>query len=136
MIAHVCDYGERVVFEKKARSEGFLKIYDKIYPFWEDLIRIDSMPYSSQKYTDYTQDTARFTAFYNHSMDTLFCKFGCVFVLDSKKLFNASESQVKEGLTRFLKRYASKHFNEESLNMLLRAHLRTFFAFKKIYKVA
>lgn len=133
--AYVTDYGEREAFERNCTAQGILKIYDKVYPFWKDLKRIDSAPFSAQKYEEFTRDTARFSAFLNHNTNLIHCKFGCVFVLDSKKLFRASESELVAGFEYFLNKFAKKHFDKDSLNMLCEAYLKHFLAFKGIYKV-
>lgn len=132
--AYICDFGERESFENSARAQGFLKIYDKIYSFWNELKRVDSMPYSGEKYNDFTRDTARISVFMNRPLNQIYVKFGCVFCLDTKKLFSSKDSEIRAGLEYFLNKFASKHFNKESLNMLLEAHLKAFNEIKSLYK--
>lgn len=133
--AYVTDYGEREAFERNCTAQGIVKIYDKKYPFVKDLVRVDSAPFSKAKYDEFTQDTARFSAFLNHNTNIIHCKFGCVFVLDSKKLFNATKKELRAGFDYFLQKYAKKHFTKNSLEMLKEAYLKSFLEFKAIYKV-
>lgn len=138
--AYVIDYGERLAFERSCAAQGVVKIYDKIYPFWRDLKRIDAspsnilIPLSSELIFKNTKNTARFSVFLNTNTETLNYKFGCVFVLDTKKLLNANTRELRNGFQYFLNKYAKRHFDKKSLNMLCEAHLETFLAFKNINK--
>lgn len=124
--AYVCDFGEREAFETEARSQGILKIYDKINPNYMELKRID-VPCN----IDITKNTARFTAFYDTNTNLIHCKFGCVYCLNSKKLFKATDTELLSGFKYFLNKYAKKHFNEESLELLATFYFKSFDIFKK-----
>lgn len=121
MLAHICDFGERIRFEMDAKREGFEKIYQA--PACDvDFIHAHRADGRTERVL--SEDTALVSEF--RSLLGVYYKFGCVFVTDTKSLESLDEAGFKHEARRFISKYAKGHFDKEAQDALVNGYYKKF----------
>ncbi len=121
MLAHICDFGERIKFEIDCAREGFEKCYQA--PACDvDFIHAHRADGHTERLL--SENTALVSQF--RSLLGVYYKFGCVFVTDTKKLLELDEAGFKHEARRFIEKYANGHFDGEAQNALINGYYKRF----------
>lgn len=77
-----------------------------------------------------TRDTCTVSLYKHNKTQEIFIKFGCIFIIETKKLFEKSDDEVAEFCETLRKRFLLEHFKDSDSFKIIEAY-KEFFSILK-----
>lgn len=83
-----------------------------------------------------TRESCSVSIFKNTITDEFFVKFGCVFILETKRLFELNEKESYKFLRTLTNEFISQHFNEYGVKKISKGYKEYYYYLKKLIEGA
>lgn len=83
-----------------------------------------------------TRESCSVSIFKNVITDEYFIKFGCIFILETKRLFELKKKDSYKFLRTLINEFTSQHFNEYGTRMISQGYKEYYFYLKNLIEGA